>query len=355
MASKVEELVDEPPTSINPYEILGLDKKASATEVKTAYRKAALKHHPDKASADRKDSAHQRFQEIAFAYAILSDEHRRSRYDTTGRTEESLDLEDDSFNWTEYYREQWQDVVSRSTLEEFSKEYKGSAEETADLLSSFTSNKGNMDSVFEEVMLSNPIEDESRFRELIDKAIAAGSVKAYPAYTKETKGQRTARARRAKKEEAEAIELAQMLGVHDKIFGTDNKDKDGSTKKRKRKGEENDEDALKALIQQRHKTTSANFLDSLEAKYGGGGMKDKRKGMAAKSQKGKKKGKKAIVEEDDEDDGEEVEMDEGPPESAFKEMDRRGGANRPSRTTTTTTTTKQNRAKAKSRSKQTAR
>ena len=45
MASGVDNLSDEPPT-INPYEVLGLDKSASADQVKTAYRKAALKHHP---------------------------------------------------------------------------------------------------------------------------------------------------------------------------------------------------------------------------------------------------------------------------------------------------------------------
>lgn len=42
----LEDLSDEPPSSINPYETLGLDKSATADQVKTAYRKAALKHHP---------------------------------------------------------------------------------------------------------------------------------------------------------------------------------------------------------------------------------------------------------------------------------------------------------------------
>jgi DnaJ homolog subfamily C member 9 len=46
MAPREEDLVDEDPPSINPYEVLGLEKTASADEVKSAYRKAALKHHP---------------------------------------------------------------------------------------------------------------------------------------------------------------------------------------------------------------------------------------------------------------------------------------------------------------------
>ena len=48
MAPREEDLmVDEPP-SINPYEVLGIEKTATADEVKSAYRKAALKHHPGK-------------------------------------------------------------------------------------------------------------------------------------------------------------------------------------------------------------------------------------------------------------------------------------------------------------------
>jgi DnaJ-class molecular chaperone len=46
MAPREEDLLDEDPPSINPYQVLGLEKTASADEVKTAYRKAALKHHP---------------------------------------------------------------------------------------------------------------------------------------------------------------------------------------------------------------------------------------------------------------------------------------------------------------------
>jgi DnaJ-domain-containing protein 1 len=48
MPSKTEDLVDEPPTSINPYRVLDLEKDATADQIKTAYRKAALKNHPGK-------------------------------------------------------------------------------------------------------------------------------------------------------------------------------------------------------------------------------------------------------------------------------------------------------------------
>lgn len=47
MPAKVDDLMaEEPPTSINPYDVLGLEKTATVDEVKSAYRKAALKNHP---------------------------------------------------------------------------------------------------------------------------------------------------------------------------------------------------------------------------------------------------------------------------------------------------------------------
>jgi DnaJ homolog subfamily C member 9 len=49
MASHDDDLeVDEPPTSINPYRVLSVEKAASPDEIKTAYRKLALRHHPGK-------------------------------------------------------------------------------------------------------------------------------------------------------------------------------------------------------------------------------------------------------------------------------------------------------------------
>ena len=65
------------------YEVLGVGRNADAEEIKAAYRKAALRHHPDKNPGDA--ASEERFKEAAEAYAVLSDPDKRARYDRFGR------------------------------------------------------------------------------------------------------------------------------------------------------------------------------------------------------------------------------------------------------------------------------
>lgn len=64
------------------YEVLGVDKSASADEIKKAYRKLAVKYHPDKNPGDKE--AEEKFKEAAEAYSILSDADKKARYDQFG-------------------------------------------------------------------------------------------------------------------------------------------------------------------------------------------------------------------------------------------------------------------------------
>lgn len=64
------------------YEVLGVDRDASADEIKRAYRKKAIKYHPDKNPGD--ESAEAKFKEAAEAYDVLSDSEKKGRYDQFG-------------------------------------------------------------------------------------------------------------------------------------------------------------------------------------------------------------------------------------------------------------------------------
>lgn len=66
----------------NYYKILDVDKTASVDEIKKAYRKMALKYHPDRNAGDK--GAEEKFKKISEAYAVLSDPEKRKQYDSFG-------------------------------------------------------------------------------------------------------------------------------------------------------------------------------------------------------------------------------------------------------------------------------
>jgi DnaJ-class molecular chaperone len=70
--------IDFDPT-VDHYKVLGVDPKASTTEIKKAYRKLAKEFHPDSTGGDKKKET--RFKEVSSAYEILGDEKKRAQYD----------------------------------------------------------------------------------------------------------------------------------------------------------------------------------------------------------------------------------------------------------------------------------
>src|SRR3954452_19478549 len=70
------------PAVKDPYQTLGVAKKASEDEIKKAYRKLARQYHPDKNPGDKQ--AEERFKEIQEAYSILSNADKRRQYDSGG-------------------------------------------------------------------------------------------------------------------------------------------------------------------------------------------------------------------------------------------------------------------------------
>ena len=78
------------------YDILGIDRKSSQEEIKKAYRKQALKWHPDK-NLNNKVEAEKKFKEIKKAYEILSDSSTRNLYDIHGESFENLSSSESSY------------------------------------------------------------------------------------------------------------------------------------------------------------------------------------------------------------------------------------------------------------------
>src|SRR5690349_20151201 len=79
MASYTSKAADTEPTF---YEILGVSKQANEKEIRLAYRKLAMKWHPDKNASEE---AHEKFVAINEAYAVLSDAENRNIYDKYGK------------------------------------------------------------------------------------------------------------------------------------------------------------------------------------------------------------------------------------------------------------------------------
>jgi molecular chaperone DnaJ len=84
------------------YEVLGLQKNASKEEIKNTYRKLALQYHPDR---NKEPTAEERFKEISEAYAVLSDDEKRKRYDMYGHVGAEEAFRGSEANFEEIFRD----------------------------------------------------------------------------------------------------------------------------------------------------------------------------------------------------------------------------------------------------------
>lgn len=258
---------------VNLYDVLGVKPDATNEEIRKAYRKLALLHHPDKhanSSEGDRSNASKLFQRIGFAYAILSDAKRRKKYDRTGTTDDSLGLEaDEDGGWEAYFKDLFEQVT-RGKLDEMKKEYQGSSEEVADLKTAYLETEGLLGEIMKHIPHST-IDDEPRFIRTIADLIQQGDLPDLPLWrtTSNDEKAKLVRKKQSEKEAKEAEELARELGVWDEFYGS------GKVGVRKTKGkerasgkdaDEEDHSSLQALILQRQKKRNG-FLDNLAAKY----------------------------------------------------------------------------------------
>ena len=103
------------------YEIFEVSEDASSEDIKKAYRKKALVHHPDKGGDPEK------FKALSCAHAILSNSEKRKLYDQTGELDGS-DLSEEAAEWNMYFRNLFPKLTVEA-IEKFSTKYKNSEEE----------------------------------------------------------------------------------------------------------------------------------------------------------------------------------------------------------------------------------
>ncbi|KAJ3034025.1 hypothetical protein HDV00_005502 [Rhizophlyctis rosea] len=194
------------------YAEFNVSKTASQDEIKKAYKKLALRYHPDKlthlSTDEEKQQAIAKFQQIATWYAVLSDPIKRKRYDTTGEIDSegaSMISAKGDAAWDGYFRTLWEEVMIKA-IEEMSKKYRGTEEERADVLKAYAQHKGDLWKILDTVMLSQ-LDDHPRFVTMIQKAIACGEVKEFPLFkkTSEDKKELAKRKKAAEKEAKEAM------------------------------------------------------------------------------------------------------------------------------------------------------
>lgn len=139
-------------------------------------------------------------------------------------------------------------------------------------MDAYTQAKGNLNAVYEMVMLSDILVDDDRFRQILDEEIEKGEIDTFPAYAKENDKTRQ-KAKDAEMKRRAAFEKEQAKEQETEVSG---KKTSGKAKAKSKKSGGGGMADLAALIQQRQKSRAGNFFDQLEAKYTPTGRGSKR-------------------------------------------------------------------------------
>lgn len=238
---------------IDPYEVLQVDKTATPLDIKRSYKKLSLKYHPDKIRQLNSDVDDKYFPQIQFAYSILSDPAKRTRYDSTGSLGLSGDDDFDSFDWKEYFGT-INEKISIEMIDEDRAKYQGSEEEREDILHNFEYFDGDFLRLFEVIPhLEFDESEEQRVFGIVETAVQNGDIevdesmqKSWTKYKKSRKTKVKQMLKKLAKEAKQAEELAKTIKI------------------KKRPCDEND---LQAMIQKKNAGRLDDLISSLESKY----------------------------------------------------------------------------------------
>ena len=179
------------------YTVLQCNKSSTSIELKKSYRQAALKYHPDRCveSSNNGDTASStlKFQAVSAAYQVLSNEKRRSVYDSTGQIIDDEDEYDTTTNdrpqssnkhqqkqWEEFFNSIFNEIITKGSNHAISaNSFRGSKDEQRDVLQYYTMCKGDMNKVVE-CMIHGSIDDVNRYmKDIIRPAVVRGDVEDY--------------------------------------------------------------------------------------------------------------------------------------------------------------------------------
>ncbi|CEG35405.1 Molecular chaperone (DnaJ superfamily) [Plasmopara halstedii] len=250
------------------YAVLCVERSAGTRDITRAYRKLALKYHPDKQRGDdaSRAKATAKFQAVSAIHSILSDKEARAVYDESGTIlADASDEKSPSFQtWSQYFARVFP-KVTKEKITEFEEEYRFSEEERRDVLIAYTKYEGEMQHVMDTIMLSID-DDENRFVEMIQKAIEDKEVKNFPAWKKYIRNQ-------SKKKERK-LTLAEQKR---KIAKREKEARAAEDLFNKIRGKHIDRSQCSTALSTERKRGFELLLGSLEAKYAEKGKKSKRK------------------------------------------------------------------------------
>ena len=165
-----EDITTEKNQSQDLYTLLGIQKTATATEIKKAYRRLVFLCHPDKNKTD--PDASSKFANISRAYKILSNPESRKTYDETGEYDEENQGEISITETLTYFRK----IYSPKDIENFGKKYIGSKDEEEDLINFYNENGGDIKTILEWIPFSKN-EDVDRYIKIYEKLFKKKTLK----------------------------------------------------------------------------------------------------------------------------------------------------------------------------------
>ena len=148
------------------YKTLGIEKTATAEEIKKAYRKLARKYHPD---TNKEKNAEEKFKDISEAYEVLGDAEKKKKYDNLGSSYSKFKTtggQTSDFQWNDWFAENFQkNTKNTSNNQENTQDYYdnfvGNNKKTGSTVGDFFNSGGGVSDFFERIFGQNPIKPKN--------------------------------------------------------------------------------------------------------------------------------------------------------------------------------------------------